>query len=58
MRLWIFALAVMVIGYFMAHRKPKPGQDPETQQWVWGFVAGLGVILWLATFSAWITGTA
>ncbi len=55
MRLWIFAAAVMIIGYWIAMRKPKPGQDPETQAWVGGFIAGLGVILWLAAFSAWLT---
>ncbi len=55
MRLWIFAAAVMAVGYFIAMRKPKPGADPETQAWVGGFIAGLGVILWLAAFSAWLT---
>jgi hypothetical protein len=57
MRLWIFAAIVMLIGYWIAMRKPKPGQDPDKQAWVGGFIAGLGVILWLAAFSAWATGT-
>lgn len=53
LRLWILGAAIMAIGALVAIRKPKPGK--ESTDWVGGFIAGFGVILWLAAFSAWIT---
>jgi hypothetical protein len=55
MGLWILGLALIVIGFIMAFFiKPKPGKE-SSLDWVGGFIAGCGMILFLAAFSAWIT---
>ncbi len=50
---FIIGFSLMVIGYALSFVKPKQGKDGN--DWLGGFIAGGGMILFLACFSAWIT---
>jgi hypothetical protein len=49
----IFSAFLIVLGYFLSTLKPKPNK--ESLDWVGGLIAGAGVILFLALFSAYMS---